>query len=125
QALLYGTGTLGTNGSISWQPEQVVRSPSPTATFPNEVISIDSNNQVWIGYLEDNQMACGGTGHEAPHIIHANNSPLPTAPLSTSFIVNPSNPIILQTVNFNATATGGKAGYKFAWNFGDGSPTQT
>src|SRR3989449_353756 len=125
RALLYGTGSLGTGGTIAWQQEQVVRSPSPTATFPNEVISIDSNGQIWIGYQEDDQKACGGSGIETPHIIHANNTPLPAQPLSASFIFSPTNATFLDVVNFNAAASGGTPNYSFSWNFGDDSPTAT
>ncbi len=122
RALLYGTGLLGTDGTVVWQQEQVVRSPSSIATFPNEVISIDSNGQVWIGYQEDNKIACGGSGQETPHIIHANNIPLPAAPLSTSFTFNPTNATLLR-VNFTATAAGGASSHAFSWTFGDNSAT--
>jgi len=86
--------------------------------FPNDVIGVDSNGQVWVGYQQDN------SGAKTPHIIHS-NSTLPPQPLTTSFVVNASNPTILQTVLFTATATGGNWGgtssYSFSWNFGDGS----
>ncbi len=118
RALLYGTGSLGTVGTISWQPEHVVKSPNPTATFPNEAISIDSNNQVWIGYQEHDR--CGGSG-QTPHIIHSNSAPLPLAPISTSFSFNPANLLVLQNVTFTGTASGGTSPYAFSWDFGDGS----
>src|SRR5207245_9187776 len=73
RALLYGTGSLGTGGTIAWQQEQGVRRPSPTATFPNEVISIDSNGQIWIRYPEDDQKACDGRRIENKNTNNANN----------------------------------------------------
>ena len=125
RALLYGTGLLDAGGTIVWQQEQIVRSASSTATFPNEVISIDSNGQIWIGYQEDNQKACGGNGQETPHIIHANNVPLPPAPLSTSFTFVPLNATFLDMVNFTATGGGGAPNYSFSWTFGDNTATAT
>ncbi len=118
RALLSGTGSLGTGGTIVWQPEQVVKSPSLTSAFPNDVISIDSNNQVWIGYQEHD--LCGG-GSQTPHVIHSNSLPLPPAPLSTGFTFSPANPLILQNVTFTAGASGGASPYAFSWDFGDGS----
>src|SRR2546428_232844 len=86
--------------------------------FPNDVIGVDSNGQVWVGYQQDS------LGTRTPHIIHS-NSTLPPQPLTISFVVNASDPTILQTVRFNATATGGNwggiSGYAFSWNFGDGA----
>ncbi|MBO0887751.1 Ig-like domain repeat protein, partial [Candidatus Bathyarchaeota archaeon] len=120
QALLFGKGLLSSNGMISWQTEQVVLGPSPGTTFPNDVIGIDSNGQFWIGYQQDS------SGTKTPHITHS-NSTLPPAPLSTSFIANVSDPVVLQTIGFTATASGGNwgggSGYSFNWNFGDGSVT--
>ncbi len=111
-------GQLGSNGLIGWQPEQVVLSPSSATKFPNDVIGVDSNGQIWVGYQQDN------SGTRTPHIIHS-NSTLPPQPLSTGFVVNASDPTVLQTVMFNATATGGNWGgisnYAFSWNFGDGA----
>ena len=117
-ALLYGAGSLGTGGTIVWQPEQVVKSPSLTSAFPNDVISIDSNNQIWIGYQEHD--LCGG-GSQTPHVIHSNSLPLSPAPLSTGFTFSPANPLILQNVTFTAVASGGASPYAFSWDFGDGS----
>ncbi len=118
RALLYGTGSLATGGTIVWQPEQVVKSPSLTSAFPNDVISIDSNNQIWIGYQEHDR--CGG-GSQTPHVIRSDSLPLPPAPLSTGFTFSPANPIILQNVTFTADASGGASPYAFSWDFGDGS----
>src|SRR6059058_4437807 len=117
-ALLYGAGSLGTGGTIVWQPEQVVKSPSLTSAFPNDVISIDSNNQIWIGYQEHD--LCGG-GSQTPHVIHSNSLPLSPAPLTTGFTFSPANPLILQNVTFTAVASGGASPYAFSWDFGDGS----
>ncbi len=120
RALLFGMGQLGSSGLITWQLEQVVLSPNAAMKFPNDVIGVDSNGQVWVGYQQDN------SGTKTPHIIHS-NSTLPLQPLSTSFVVNASDPTILQTVMFTATAVGGNwggsSGYTFSWNFGDGSTT--
>jgi len=118
RALLFGMGQLGSSGLITWLPEQVVLSPNAAMKFQNDVIGVDSNGQVWVGYQQDN------SGTKTPHIIHS-NSTLPLQPLSTSFVVNASDPTIFQTVNFTATAVGGNwggsSGYAFSWNFGDGS----
>src|SRR2546425_8098867 len=118
RALLFGMGQLGSSGLITWQLEQVVLSPNAAMKFPNDVIGVDSNRQAWVGYQQDN------SGTKTPHIIHS-NSTLPLQPLSTSFVVNASDPTILQTVMFTATAVGGNwggtSGYAFSWNFGDGS----
>ena len=118
RALLFGMGQLGNTGVINWQSEQIVLSPGSAVKFPNDVIGVDSNGQIWVGYQQDN------SGTRTPHIIHS-NSTLPPQPLSTSFVVNASNPTILQTLRFNATATGGNwggtSGYAFSWSFGDGA----
>ena len=42
-------------------------------------------------------------------------------PLTTSFTVSPSTPIVNLPVTFAATTTGGKSPYTISWNFGDGS----
>ncbi len=122
QALVFGKGLLSPSGAISWQPEHVVLSPGSSLKFPNDVIGVDSNGQVWVGYQQDN------AGTKTPHIIHSNDTLTPS-PLFTSFIVNASDPVTLQTVMFNATATGGnwggRSGYAFSWNFGDGSAPVT
>ncbi len=118
RALLFGMGQLGNTGVINWQPEQVVLSAGSAMKFPNDVIGVDSNGQVWVGYQQDN------SGTKTPHIVHS-NSTLPPQPLSTGLAVNASDPTIFQNVMFNATATGGNWGgtssYAFSWNFGDGS----
>src|SRR5207253_10521216 len=69
-----GTGVLSSNGSISWKNEQIVRSPGPTEAFPNTVIRVDSNNQVWIGYQDDSHSDCGGSGLQTPHVIHSSGT---------------------------------------------------
>src|SRR5437016_12868029 len=58
RALLFGTGSLSTDGTIAWQPEQVVRSPDPLLRLPNDIIRVDSNGQAWIGYQEVNASGC-------------------------------------------------------------------
>ncbi len=70
--LLFGYGGVNANGSISWQHEQTVRSPNQTLAFPNEVVRVDANNQVWIGYQEDSH--CGGTGIQIPRIVHSSGT---------------------------------------------------
>ena len=74
RALLFGTGSLSTDGTIAWQPEQVVRSPDPLLRLPNDIIRVDSNGQAWIGYQEVNASGCGGTGIQTPHIIHSSGT---------------------------------------------------
>lgn len=118
QTLLFGKGQLNSPGvgQISWQPEQRVLNQSPTARFPNDVIGVDSLGQVWIGYELNNVTLV----NRSPHIIHS-NSTLPPQPLSSSFVVNASDPIVTQTVGFDATAVGGSSSFAFGWSFGDGS----
>ena len=41
-------------------------------------------------------------------------------PLTTSFSVSPSTPIVNLPVSYTATTTGGKSPYTISWNFGDG-----
>lgn len=41
--------------------------------------------------------------------------------LTTSFTYTPTQPARTETINFNATASGGTAPYAFTWDFGDGS----
>ena len=71
RAILFRDGVLGSAGTISWQTENVVRTPSPTMAFPNEIVRVDTNNQVWVGYQEDNHTDCGGTGIQVPRVIHS------------------------------------------------------
>jgi len=71
KAILFGHGALNSGGMISWQSEHVVRAPSPTMAFPNEIVRVDTNNQVWVGYQEDNHSDCGGTGIQVPRVIHS------------------------------------------------------
>ena len=42
-------------------------------------------------------------------------------PLTTSFTVSPSTPIVNLPVSYAATTTGGKSPYTIGWNFGDSS----
>jgi len=42
-------------------------------------------------------------------------------PLTTSFTVSPSTPVINLPVTFAATTTGGASPYTISWNFGDGT----
>ena len=74
RALLFGTGSLSSNGTIAWQREQIVRSPDPLLRLPNDIIRVDSNGQAWIGYQEVNAFGCGGTGIQTPHIIHSSGT---------------------------------------------------
>jgi hypothetical protein len=69
--LLLGDGVLGSGGMISWQTEHVVRAPNALLAFPNDVVRVDSNNQVWIGYQEDAHTGCGGNGAQLPRVIHS------------------------------------------------------
>jgi hypothetical protein len=71
RAVLFRNGLLGSSGAISWQSEHVVRAPSPTMAFPNEIVRVDTNNQVWVGYQEDSHSDCGGTGTQIPRVIHS------------------------------------------------------
>ena len=69
--MLFGLGTLSPSGTITWQPEQTVLTGAADRTYPDDEITVDSNGQVWIAYLIDNNSACGGTGTERPIIIHS------------------------------------------------------
>ncbi len=42
-------------------------------------------------------------------------------PLTTSFTVSPSTPIVNLPITFTATTTGGKSPYTISWGFGDGT----
>ncbi|HYY91037.1 MAG TPA: PKD domain-containing protein [Candidatus Dormibacteraeota bacterium] len=44
-----------------------------------------------------------------------------TPSLTSSFTYSPSNPSVLQSVQFTGSATGGTAPYSYSWNFGDGN----
>src|SRR5207245_44470 len=50
--------------------------------------------------------------------VNLNVGPIP---LSTSFTISPSNPIVNTPVTFTSTTTGGTSPYTTTWNFGDGS----
>lgn len=74
RALLFGTGSLGTDGAIVWQTEQTVRSPNTLLRFPNDIIKVDTQGQAWIGYQEVSGSDCGGTGEQTPHIVHSSST---------------------------------------------------
>jgi len=61
----------------------------------------------------------------APTMLSAFNAACttncPPPPLSTSFAVSPSLPLINLPVSFTATTTGGTPAYSISWNFGDGA----
>lgn len=122
QALLFGMGLLNGGGTISWNPEQIVRSPNPSLEFPNEAIGVDSNGQVWIGYQQDN-VTTGGI--ETPHIIHSNSTLPLSQPLSTSFTLSPTKVNATTNVTFTASPLGGVSPYAYAWTFGDGQSATT
>src|SRR5438067_10221670 len=42
-------------------------------------------------------------------------------PLSTSFTISPTNPLVNKPVTFTSTTVGGTSPYTISWNFGDGS----
>lgn len=69
--LQFGLGALNTLGTIAWQPEQTVFVGAANRAYPDDEITVDSNGQVWIAYLIDNNSACGGSGTERPVIIHS------------------------------------------------------
>src|SRR5690242_6078091 len=71
KALLIGDGVFGAGGAISWQGEHVVRAPGATFALPNEIVRVDTKNQVWSGYQEDNHTDCGGSGTQRPRVIHS------------------------------------------------------
>jgi len=67
----FGLGNLSTSGTIAWQPEHTVAVGAANRAYPDDVITVDSNGQVWIAYLIDNKSSCGGSGTERPQIIHS------------------------------------------------------
>lgn len=69
--LLVGRGVLHRGGSITWQAEQTVLSGGPQTIFLNDVIRIDSKDQLWVGYQELSAGRCGGSGDQTPHVIHS------------------------------------------------------
>ena len=71
RALLFGDGVLSSGGTISWQSEHAVRAANTTLALPNEIVRVDTNNRVWLGYQEDNHSDCGGTGIQVPRVIHS------------------------------------------------------
>ena len=70
-ALIFRAGTLSTTGTVSWQSEHTVKSPSATDLYVNTKVIVDSNNQAWVAYLDANAGFCGGTGIDYPHVIHS------------------------------------------------------
>src|SRR5438552_1046920 len=50
--------------------------------------------------------------------VNLNVGPIP---LSTSFTISPSNPIVNTPVTFTSTTTGGTSPYTTTWDFGDGA----
>src|SRR5207244_6462874 len=40
-------------------------------------------------------------------------------PLSTSFTISPSTPLVNKSVTFTSTSIGGTSPYSISWNFGD------
>lgn len=57
----------------------------------------------------------------AGHIANATNTITVRSQLSASFTYSPSNPSVLTSIQFTATATGGTAPYTYSWDFGDGT----
>src|SRR5436853_1272243 len=55
--MLFGLGTLSTSGTITWQPEQTVLTGAADRTYPDDAITVDSNGQLWIDSLLDNNSA--------------------------------------------------------------------
>lgn len=70
----FRTGTLNTNGTITWQPEQTVAAGATNRAYPGEQIAVDSTGQVWIGYFIENKSSCGGNGTDRPQIIHSSGT---------------------------------------------------
>jgi len=77
------------------------------------------NHYSWLRTIEVNWNLASITSNDA------NATPmtefLTSTPLSASFTYSPSNPTILASVSFNASATGGTQPYSYSWDFGDGS----
>src|SRR3989441_5097621 len=74
QRIQLGLGTLNTSGTVSWQPERTVAVGAANRDYPNDEIIVDSNNQVWIGYMIDNHTMCGGDGTDTPQVIHSSGT---------------------------------------------------
>ena len=69
--LQFRVGALSTIGAITWQPEQTVATGASNRSYPDDEIVVDSNGQVWIGYMIANKTECGGTGTDRPQVIHS------------------------------------------------------
>ncbi len=67
--LLFRAGAL--SSPIIWQPERVVKPGNTTAQWINPVVRLDSNNQAWIGYMDNSNSVCGGNGIQVPVVIHS------------------------------------------------------
>jgi len=52
------------------------------------------------------------------YTVNLNVGPIP---LTTSFTVSPSNPVVNTRVTFTATTIGGTSPYTISWNYGDGT----
>lgn len=68
-ALLFRAGTLGS--LITWQSEQVVKPGDSTHEWLNPDLKLDTNNQAWIGFSDDDNSACGGTGVQVPAVVQS------------------------------------------------------
>src|SRR5207249_3246569 len=66
---LFRAGAL--SSPIIWQPERVVKPGNTTAQWINPVVRLDSNNQAWIGYMDNSNSVCGGNGIQVPAVIHS------------------------------------------------------
>ena|GEM_PF-1317308 len=69
--LQLGIGNLSNSGSVTWQPEKTVIAGASNRVYVNDEIILDSNGQIWIGYLIDNHGACGGNGTDLPLVMHS------------------------------------------------------
>jgi len=71
QKIQFRTGTLNTNGTVTWQPEQTVVTSASYQAYPGEQIVVDSNGQAWVAYFIENKSSCGGSGTDRPQIVHS------------------------------------------------------
>ena len=89
---------------------------SGTGVTPTHQYTVSGSYVVRLTVTDSN----GGTNTSAGQTVNVGVGAAPTA----SFVVNPSSPIVGQTIFFNAATSAAGTGHRivsYEWNFGDGS----